>query len=276
MVVGLIAHDRGKAVEVADVVRATIGEELLLLVCQRFPPGRDLGGSPVWLGEVGDADDLVVLPVSIRVTVVIDVLEGVVEIRVDLVGILEDFLHHVRQRDFCAEYVLVFRVGVNCMNGSVSIDRAFMCRSGGQCTVGVADDLTDPVACALDGHQGAVDVGEGALERGEVGDGRRAHRGDGLTLGLKRVQMILTFFVGVAQALASLEQCLRDLVERTGLPLEDVCPCDRHVSFSLRGALGRAGFGDARHDLLDCLLVDLFGRLELLGRGLHVVGQGYE
>ena len=96
MVVGLITHDRGKAVEVADVVRATIGEELLLLVRQRLPPGCVLGGGPVRLGEVGDADDLVVGTVAVRIAVVIDVLEGVVEIRVDLVGTLEDFLYSCR------------------------------------------------------------------------------------------------------------------------------------------------------------------------------------
>ena len=45
-------------------------------------------------------------------------------------------------------------------------------------------DLSDLVACAFDGHEGTVDVGERALEGGEVGDGRRAHCRDGLALGL--------------------------------------------------------------------------------------------
>lgn len=97
MVVGLIAHDRGESVEVADVVRTSIDEELLLLVCQRLPPGRVLGGRPVRLGEVGNAGDLVVCPVSVRVTVVVDVGKGVVEIRVDLIGVFDDFLHSYRQ-----------------------------------------------------------------------------------------------------------------------------------------------------------------------------------
>ena len=96
MVVGLVARDRGESVEVADVVRTSIDEELLLLVCQRVPPRSVLGWGPVRLGEVGDADDLVVRSVAVRVTVVIDVLEGVVEIRVDLVGTLEDFLYSCR------------------------------------------------------------------------------------------------------------------------------------------------------------------------------------
>ena len=46
-------------------------------------------------------------------------------------------------------------------------------------------------ACALDGHEDTVDVGEGALERGKVGDGRRAHRRDGFVLGLDGIQVVL-------------------------------------------------------------------------------------
>lgn len=44
----------------------------------------------------------------------------------------------------------------------------------------------------LDGHEGTVDVGEGALERGEVGNGRRAYRRDGLALGLDGIQVVLS------------------------------------------------------------------------------------
>ena len=56
-------------------------------------------------------------------------------------------------------------------------------------------------ACALDGHEDTVDVGEGALERGKVGDGRRAHRRDGLALGLDGIQVVLP--VGSAWCCAS-------------------------------------------------------------------------
>ena len=48
--------------------------------------------------------------------------------------------------------------------------------------VDLGHDGADSVACRLDGHQGAVDVGEGTIEGGEVAYGRRLHRRDGLTL----------------------------------------------------------------------------------------------
>lgn len=51
-------------------------------------------------------------------------------------------------------------------------------------SVDVGQDERDPVARALDSHERAVDVRDGALKRGQVRDGRRPHRGDRLPLGL--------------------------------------------------------------------------------------------
>ena len=137
----------------------------------------------------------------------------------------------------------------------------------------VCHDGRNPVACALDGHEGSVDIGERALERSEVREGRCAHRRDGFALGPDGAQGVLAVLVGLAQDLVRFEQVLCDGLERSAFPVENVCPCDRHGSLSLRGAGGRAGFGDARHDFPDCLLVDVFGRLELSGCHLNVGGQ---
>ena len=59
--------------------------------------------------------------------------------------------------------------------------------------VSAGDDVAEILrrASVLDGHEGTVDVGEGALGRGEVGDGRCAHRRDGLALGLDGIQVVL-------------------------------------------------------------------------------------
>ena len=59
--------------------------------------------------------------------------------------------------------------------------------------VSAGDDVGEVLrgAGVLDGHEGTVDVGEVALERGEVGDGRRAHRRDGFVLGLDGIQVVL-------------------------------------------------------------------------------------
>ena len=62
------------------------------------------------------------------------------------------------------------------------VDGASVQGSEGFRFVDVGHDGADPVACRLDGHQGAVDVGEGAIEGSEVADGRRLHRRDGLAL----------------------------------------------------------------------------------------------
>ena len=61
--------------------------------------------------------------------------------------------------------------------------------------VSAGDDVAEILrrASALDGHEGTVDVGEGALGRGEVGDGRGAHRRDGLALGLDGIQVVQSF-----------------------------------------------------------------------------------
>ena len=61
--------------------------------------------------------------------------------------------------------------------------------------VSAGDDVAEILrrASALDGHEGTVDVGEGALGRGEVGDGRCAHRRDGLALGLDGIQVVQSF-----------------------------------------------------------------------------------
>ena len=59
--------------------------------------------------------------------------------------------------------------------------------------VSAGDDVAEILrrASVLDGHEGTVDVGEGALGRGEVGDGRCAHRRGGLALGLDGIQVVL-------------------------------------------------------------------------------------
>ena len=61
--------------------------------------------------------------------------------------------------------------------------------------VSAGDDVGEVLrgAGVLDGHEGTVDVGEGALGRGEVGDGRCARRRDGLALGLDGIQVVQSF-----------------------------------------------------------------------------------
>ena len=77
-----------------------------------------------------------------------------------------------------------FWCGGHGLDRAAGINLTLLCGGLGQYVVSLGKDVSDPVACAFDGHEGAVDVGERALEGGEVGDGRRAHCRDGLALGL--------------------------------------------------------------------------------------------
>ena len=97
MSAGLVADSRREAVKVADVVRAMIDEEPPTFLRQRFPPSCALGGSPVGLREVGDADDFVVGPIAVRVGVGVDGAQGAGELAVDALSILENCVYLVFQ-----------------------------------------------------------------------------------------------------------------------------------------------------------------------------------
>ena len=79
---------------------------------------------------------------------------------------------------------MLFLMMARALDASVRVDRAVVRLREGLESVDVGQDGRDPVARALDSHERAVDVRDGALERGQVRDGRRPHRGDRLPLGL--------------------------------------------------------------------------------------------
>ena len=170
--IGLVASCSGEPVEVSDLVGTVVDEVSSLLLVEGVPPGRVLGGRPVLVRMVWHADDLVIAAlISIGGAVVVDVAHRVVQVGVDLVGILDDLFDRrleVGSSDQRPLFrFLIFVVGIRA-NGPVSIDRAVVFGGVGLHVLDVRHDRGDAVVGALDGHKCAVDVRGEPRERRHV------------------------------------------------------------------------------------------------------------